>query len=218
MKTIVRAAFLFLAAVGLHVVSAEAAEPSEAPLILLATPQLADPVFGQTVLLTAPLREGARIGVILNRPTEHPMHTLFPDHKVLGQIKDPVYFGGPMLPEVMVVLIRSEADPGQGAIRVGKGMYLALSAPLIEKTLKESPKTARCYIGSVLWQAGELDEQIKAGAWSIVQPDSEMIFTRNPENLWESLQHKAHQLTARVELPADIAAGKPARFDVALAR
>ena len=174
--------------------------PTGKPLMLLATPELADPVFGQTVLLTAPLREGARIGVILNRPTEHPMQALFPDHKVLNQIKDNVYFGGPMLPEVMVVLVRSDTDPGQGALKVGNGLFLAISAPLIEKIMQEKPSTARCYVGSVIWQAGELDEQIKAGAWSVVQPDTEMIFSRNPENLWESLQNKTHQLTASLEL------------------
>lgn len=175
------------------------------PLMLLATPQLADPVFGQTVLLTAPLREGARIGVILNRPTDHPMQALFPDHKVLNQIKDNVYYGGPMLPEVMVVLVRSNNDPGQGALKVGNGLFLAISAPLIEKILKEKPATARCYVGSVIWQAGELDEQINNGAWSVVQADTEMIFSKNPENLWESLQNKARQLTAQLVLPASAA-------------
>lgn len=195
MTMLARATFLLVALV-LSGVSAAFAEEADHPLMLLATPQLADPVFGQTVLLTAPLREGARIGVILNRPTDHPMQALFPDHKVLNQIKANVYYGGPMLPEVMVVLVRSDTDPGQGALKVGNGLFLALSAPLIEKILKESPATARCYVGSVIWQAGELDEQIKDGAWSVVQPDTELIFSRNPENLWESLQHKAHQLTA----------------------
>lgn len=193
-----RAIALLVALFALGTSPAFAEDPSrESPMMLLATPQLADPVFGQTVLLTAPLKEGARIGVILNRPTEHAMKALFPDHKILNQIKDPVYFGGPMLPEVMVVLVRTEKDPGQGAMRVGNGLFLALSAPLIEKILKESPASARCYVGSVIWQAGELDEQIKDGAWSVVQPDSEMVFSKNPEGLWESLQNKTHQLTAQ---------------------
>ena len=199
MYALKRATALLLACVALNVGALQAQQ--DAPMMLLASPKLADPVFSQTVLLTAPLKEGARIGVILNRPTDHPMDTLFPDHKVLNQIKDPVYFGGPMLPEVMVVIVRSETDPGQGTIKVGNGLYLALSGPVIEKILRESPQKARCYIGSVLWQAGELDEQIKDGAWSIVQPDNEMIFSRNPEDLWESLQHKARQLTAELSVP-----------------
>lgn len=200
MNVLKHATALVFALVALNV-GALNAQQSDAPMMLLASPKLADPVFSQTVLLTAPLREGVRIGVILNRPTDHPMDTLFPDHKVLNQIKDPVYFGGPMLPEVMVVLVRSDTDPGQGTLKVGNGLYLALSAPMIEKILKESPQKARCYIGSVLWQAGELDEQIRDGAWSVVQPDSELIFSRNPENLWESLQHKAKQLTAALNVP-----------------
>ena len=200
MKTLMRAAAAVLASLALNIPAA-LAQSADQPLMLLATPQLADPVFGQTVLLTVPLREGSRIGVIINRPTGHPMDSLFPDHKVLNQIKDPVYYGGPMLPEVMVVLFRSDKDPGQGSLRVGNDLFLALSAPLIEKILKDSPAKARCYIGSVIWQAGELDDQIKEGAWSIVQPDNEMIFSRNPENLWESLQHKSKQLTAQRELP-----------------
>ena len=133
------------------------------------------------------------------------MQTLFPDHKVLNQIKDNVYYGGPRLPEVMVLLVRSDIDLGQGSLKVGNGLFLALGAPLIEKILKEKPATARCYVGSVIWQAGELDEQIQDGAWSVVQPDTEMIFSKNPENLWESLQHKAHQLTARLFLPGSFA-------------
>ncbi len=176
------------------------APAAEQPVMLLANPELADPVFGQTVLLTAPLKEGARIGVILNRPTEHQMQSLFPDHKVLGRIKDHVYYGGPMLPEVMVVLVRSESDPGQGSLRVGRGLFLAISAPVIEKILKEEPASARCFVGSVLWQAGELDEQIKEGVWSVVQPDNETIFSSNPEYLWESLQHKSHRLTASLRV------------------
>jgi len=202
MINLARAA-IFLMAFMLAGTPAAFAEEIDAakPLMLLATPELTDPVFGQTVLLTAPLREGARIGVILNRPTEHPMQSLFPDHKVLNQIKDNVYYGGPMLPEVMVVLVRSDTDPGQGALKIGNGLFLAISAPLIEKVLKENPATARCYVGSVIWQAGELDAQIKDGAWSVVQPDTEMIFSANPENLWESLQHKSHQLTAQLSLP-----------------
>lgn len=206
MIILARAAVLLMASMFAGIPAAVADDTqTDSPLILLATPQLADPVFGQTVLLTAPLREGARIGVILNRPTEHPMQTLFPDHKVLNQIKDNVYYGGPMLPEVMVLLVRSDSALGQGSLKVGNGLFLALGAPLIEKILKEKPTTARCYVGSVIWQAGELDEQIKDGAWSVVQPDTEMIFSKNPENLWESLQHKAHQLTARLLLPGSFA-------------
>lgn len=200
MTTFARVALVILALIFGTSMPAFAETPGDAPLILLATPQLADPVFGQTVLLTAPLREGARIGVILNRPTDHPMKALFPDHKVLNQIKDNVYYGGPMLPEVMVLLVRSEKDLGQGSLKVGKGLHLVLGAPLIEKILKEKPAMARCFVGSVIWQAGELDEQIEAGVWSVVKPDSEMVFSKNPENLWESLQNKARQLTALLEL------------------
>ena len=206
MIILARAAVLLMASMFAGIPAAVADDTqTDSPLVLLATPQLADPIFLQTVLLTVPLREGARIGVILNRPTEHPMQTLFPDHKVLNQIKENVYYGGPMLPEVMVLLVRSDSDLGQGSLKVGNGLFLALGAPLIEKILKEKPATARCYVGSVIWQAGELDEQIQDGAWSVVQPDTEMIFSKNPENLWESLQHKAHQLTAQLLLPGSFA-------------
>ena len=206
MTTFARAALVVMALIFGTSFPAFAEEtPEDAPLVLFATPQLADPVFGQTVLLTAPLRDGARLGVILNRPTEHPMKALFPDHKVLNRIKDNVYYGGPMLPEVMVLLVRSEKDLGQGSLKVGKGLHLVLSAPLIEKILKEKPATARCFVGSVIWQAGELDEQIEAGAWSVAQPDSEMVFSKNPENLWESLRNKARQLTAFLEVSEDAA-------------
>ena len=201
MQSLGRFALLLLATSWLGIGAATADEGGKngelgEAVMLLATPQVSDPVFGQTVLLTAPLKEGARIGVILNRPTEHAMEVLFPTHKVLGKIKDTVYFGGPMLPEVMVALVRGETDPGQGALRIGSGLYLAISAPLIEKVLKERPQSARCFVGSVIWQPGELDDQIKDGVWAVVKPDAEMIFGKTPENLWESLTDKSRQMTA----------------------
>jgi putative transcriptional regulator len=202
MKSLGRLALLLVAtwlAAGSALAQGRGDAPDDA-IMLLATPQVSDPVFGQTVLLTAPLKEGARIGVILNRPTGHAMEALFPTNQVLGKIKDTVYFGGPMLPEVMVALVRSQSNPGAGALRVGDGLFLAISAPLIEKVLKETPHSARCFVGSVIWQAGELDDQISDGVWAVVKPDTEIIFSKTPESLWESLTDKSRQMTALLSL------------------
>ena len=55
---------LFACAAG----AVQAAEIS-APVVLVATERLAGSGYGETVLIAAPLRNGASIGFIVNRPT-----------------------------------------------------------------------------------------------------------------------------------------------------
>ena len=64
---------LFACAAG----AVHAAEVS-APVMLVATERLAGSGYGETVLIAAPLRNGASMGFIINRPTGVKLGALFP--------------------------------------------------------------------------------------------------------------------------------------------
>src|SRR5438876_10337669 len=64
---------------------------------LVATPRLVDPDYRGAVLLAAPVENNRHVGVIINRPTGRSLASLFHEHAPSKLVRDPVYFGGPML-------------------------------------------------------------------------------------------------------------------------
>ena len=94
-----RIAALFSICVGgvaAPVLHAQESDPRGA-VTLVATPQFTDPDYRATVLLAVPIENGQHVGVIINRPTDRSLASLFPEHAPSKRVRDPVYFGGPML-------------------------------------------------------------------------------------------------------------------------
>lgn len=93
----------------------QAAEVS-APVVLVATERLAGSGYDETVLIAAPLRNGAAIGFIVNRPTRVKLGGLFPEHAPSRKVVDPVYFGGPMLTGSPFVVARRTFEGKGGEV------------------------------------------------------------------------------------------------------
>ena len=47
------------------------------------------------------------------------------------------------------------------------------------------------FVGTVVWNPGELEEELKRGAWYVLEPDPEVVLRRKTEGLWEELVHRA---------------------------
>ena len=39
----------------------------------------------------------------------------------------------------------------------------------------------------MVWQPGELAEELRAGAWEVLPPDAKTVFDTNPGELWKGL-------------------------------
>src|SRR5512134_4049742 len=105
--------------------SSAVAQAQDEAVILVAHPAFRDLDYRQTVLLAAPAPNGGHVGVILNRPTRRSLGSLFPEHEPSKKVVEPVYYGGPFSRGALVALVRSEQDPGSGAIGIMKNLYLA---------------------------------------------------------------------------------------------
>src|SRR5690349_4792919 len=83
-------------------------------ILLVAKPDLPDPNFRETVVLVTQTEDASTVGVILNRPTAR-------RHDQTGET---LYFGGPVMREVIVALFRTEGAPRAAAFHVLKDLYL----------------------------------------------------------------------------------------------
>ena len=171
----------FLCAVGI-VNATEAAKP----VVLIATDRLAGSGYRETVLFAAPLPSGHHMGFILNRPTPAKLGTLFPEHAPSRKVVDPVYLGGPELPESLFAIARRAPDGGE-TVPLMPGLVLAIDSATVDRVIETMPNDARYFAGLVVWQPGELADEIRAGAWEVRPADPSAVFHTHPERLWRDL-------------------------------
>ena len=163
-----------------------AAADLDKPLILVAKPELRDPLFGASVLVVAPLGDGRHIGFILNRPTDTTLGKVFPDHAPSQKVVDPIYLGGPMSPENLFALVQRATSPGGNSFQVMPGLYAAFEEDIIDAIIESEAQRAKFVAGLVGWRQGELHDEIQRGAWQILDAEPSVV-TRRSERLWEEL-------------------------------
>jgi putative transcriptional regulator len=162
------------------------------PLMLVAAPELYDPLYGATVLVVTPIGGDEHVGFIVNRPTTTRLENLFPEHAPSRKVADPVYLGGPVEPGVIFALVQRKSSPGGHSIEMAPGLYAAYEGAVVEGLIKSDPQRARFMAGLVAWRAGELREEIQRGAWYVLEPDAALVM-RKPEGLWEELVRRSQR-------------------------
>jgi len=165
--------------------AAHAAEPSQA-VMLIATERLAGSGYDETVLVAVPLPTGEHFGFIINRPTDVKLATLLPGYSPSRKVVDPVYLGGPALSESLFAVAR-RAPEGSSAIPLAPGLVLVMDDATVDRVIETMPNDARYLVGLVVWLSGELEEEIRAGAWEVQVADPRAVFHANPADLWQEL-------------------------------
>src|SRR5262245_44775112 len=152
-RSLAALALFGLACVPLTGVRAQQVDPSGA-VTLVAAPLLVDPDYRSTVLLAVPVENNRHVGVIINRPTGRSLSSLFPEHAPSKMVKDPVYFGGPMLRQAVFAVVHIDHTPGPGSIQMMKELFLATQGTVVDHIIEETPNEARYYVESVAWPPG----------------------------------------------------------------
>ena len=70
-------------------------------------------------------------------------------------------------------------------------LSLAINVKVVDKLIEESPNDARYYVGNVVWRPGELYQEIRRGVWNVLNADPGVVFTKDPEHLWDELSKMA---------------------------
>ena len=88
------------------------------------------------------------------------------------------------------------SDELEGRGPTTKGLYLAIKETTIDHVIEQTPNDAHYFVGTVVWQPGELQAEVDRGFWSVMAPDAGVVFDHDPEKLWEHLQAKAGAVSA----------------------
>ncbi len=155
--------------------------------LLVATPILGDPNFDHTVVLVLEHGDDGAVGVVLNRPTETDVAEPLPGWHRLAAEPAVVFLGGPVSPTAAICLGRGW--PGETATG-----YEALFGSLGTVDLSLDPDEAtsalqaiRVFVGYAGWGEGQLEGEIEAGAWFVVDAHPDDALSSEPEELWRAV-------------------------------
>jgi putative transcriptional regulator len=167
-----------------------AASTTADTVILVAKRQLNDPFYKATVLIARPMGGDQHVGVIINRPTKMTLGQLFPEHKPSQKVAEPVFLGGPSNASVIFALVRRPASPGGKSLRLLPDLYMAFESATVDSIIENDPAHARFVAGLVTWRPGELRDEVRRGAWHVLDADPALVL-RKPDTMWEDLVRRA---------------------------
>ncbi len=165
--------------------------------ILVANEKLADPNFAESVILLVQYdSEDGTVGLIVNRRTDIPLSKIFP--KVKHASEDPVYMGGPVEMTAVLALLRLSQKTDQATEVVGD-IHVTGAKELIEKSIgsRAEPSKFRIYLGYAGWAAGQLEAEVRAGAWTVLHRRASVVFDDNPDSLWQRLTRESQMRMAK---------------------
>jgi putative transcriptional regulator len=159
---------------------------------LVASRKLRDPNFAEAVVLLIQHEARGSAGLIINRPTEMPISTALKEMKAAEKRQDPVYAGGPVSPGAVLALVRSRPKP-EDAQRLFGDVYSLAGKASLERLLGSGVKRneLRIYIGYAGWSPGQLEAEIEAEAWHVMNADAGAVFDADPDSVWPRLIGRA---------------------------
>jgi putative transcriptional regulator len=197
------------------VLSGAAAGPTPDPdearlrpgLFLYAAPGVADSRFVEAVVLLIRHGPEGSMGLVVNRPTDMPLHDALDEVEEARGSALPVYWGGPVQPEAILALVRTPSA-SLGAQAVLPDVHLTGDLADVRTALKgeDAQGRLRVYTGYAGWSAGQLAVEVRAGVWVLDKADAASVFSPDPSKLWPRVQDLLKRLEVRLlrDIPAGI--------------
>ncbi len=162
--------------------------------LLVASPDLRDPRFVETVIYMVKHTAQGSLGLVINRPVaKGPMQDLL---KGLGsKIKDAkgevtVHYGGPVNPTAGFILHTDDVVLDDST-KVKDGLAVTSDVKLLDAMSRgKGPRQALVLMGYAGWAPGQLEAELRAEAWFVVPADKALIFGKDAEKKWRQALDK----------------------------
>jgi len=147
---------------------------------LIAMPSMEDPNFRRTVVYVCEHNERGAMGVVINRPTELTLASLFDKIDLRLEIApwkdEPVLYGGPVQTERGFVLHAPAGNYGS-TLNVAEGIGLTTSKDVLEAVAEGSgPDRMLVTLGYSGWGAGQLEDELLRNGWLTAPADARILF------------------------------------------
>ncbi len=159
--------------------------------LLISTPSIGDSRFDRTVLLICVHDEQQAMALVLNRPMPGlRVPALLKRLGLAGEgVPDaPVLFGGPVERERGYVLHSDDYCASHSTLSVAPGLALTDTREVLDALgdPQRRPRKFHLALGYAGWGPGQLEHEIRQGAWLTCEPDDKLVFGRDHDGRWSA--------------------------------
>jgi putative transcriptional regulator len=155
--------------------------------LLVAAPSLADSNFRRTVVYIIDHRGEGTLGVVLNRPSEVPVHEVLPAWGPHVSQPQSLFVGGPVEQKTALCLaaLRTGEDASslKGVISV-RGPVALVDLDADPDQLAPRVKGLRVFAGYAGWDVDQLAGEIERGDWIVVPALPNDVLAPPDQDLW----------------------------------
>ncbi len=164
-------------------------DDSLAGRLLVASENMGDPRFRNSVVYMVEHNSGGAMGLIVNNPLgAMPVDRLFErlglaPPEAAGEIE--VYYGGPVEPE-RGFLLHSTDVVLENSVRVDDRVALTALPDMLRKIARgEGPERSIFTFGYSGWGPGQLESELDRDDWFVIPADASLVFATDPTKSWE---------------------------------
>ncbi|HEX6150040.1 YqgE/AlgH family protein [Nocardioides sp.] len=174
-------------------------------MLLVATPQLIDPNFADTVVLLLDVDDDGALGVVLNRPSPVSVSEVLAGWSDVVAEPEVLFQGGPVSPDgALAIGWLSDADDVPVGFREVSGPLGVVDLDTPVELIDGSLSGMRIFAGYAGWGAQQLDGEIEEGSWYVVPGTPTDVFREDPATLWRDvLRRQPGELAWHSTRPVD---------------
>jgi putative transcriptional regulator len=156
--------------------------------LLVATEEMKDPRFSETVIYLVRHNTEGTLGLVINRPLANgPIDDLLKSFggEAKGSKREVViHYGGPVS-SLQGFVLHSDDVELDSSTKVKNGIAMTSDIKMIEAIASgKGPQQTLIMLGYAGWAPGQLEGEIHAGAWFVIPSDKALIFGKDAENKW----------------------------------
>ncbi len=181
-----------------HVPMAAETEAEFAGQLLVATEEMTDPRFVETVIYMVKHDSEGTLGLVINRPlAKGPIDDLLKGFGAAakGSKREVViHYGGPVS-SLQGFVLHSDDVKLETSTKVKDGIAMTSDIKMIEAIAAgKGPRQSLIMLGYAGWAPGQLEAEIKNNGWFVIPADKALIFGKDAEMKW-------HQAMDRRQTP-----------------
>jgi putative transcriptional regulator len=181
--------------------------PATKGRLLLATPPLEDDNFDRTVVFVLEHQRDGAIGVVINRPSDEALDEPLDRWIELQLAPSSVFSGGPVEENALIALAETTGELDESGDYLSPIVGTIASADLTADPALVAPevKGVRIFRGYAGWGPGQLEVEIEAGAWLVLDSEPGDVFSDDPDELWRNvLRRQPGRLAWLADVPDDL--------------
>jgi putative transcriptional regulator len=172
--------------------------------LLISAPALRDPNFDRTVVLVLEHDAEGALGVVLNRPSGTRVGEVLGAWAEHACEPGVVFVGGPVDSSAAICLGSVRPGASSEAIQQVMPTLAVVDLDTDPSLLTHQVAYVRVYAGYSGWGAGQLDDEVTAGGWFVVDALPADAFSGSPGLLWRTvLRRQPGRLSLYSTYPED---------------